>query len=120
MKNLIKYSMAIGLAVGVTAASTSTSAHDSADDVVKHRMEAMGNLGSAMKGIKANLKPETTEHHEGLLKAATMIMDHSGVHLNKLFPEGSGGGKSRALPAIWEKKDQFDSISQRLQDSTVL
>ncbi|MDZ7684034.1 MAG: cytochrome c [Gammaproteobacteria bacterium] len=31
----------------------------------------------------------------------------------ELFPEGSGGGKTEALPVIWEEPEDFD---QRMQD----
>ncbi len=119
MNKTLKLGAALGVALGLAAVSTSISAHDGATGVVKERMGSMANLGSAMKGIKANLQASTKEQNEGLLLAATMIMEHSGGNLNKLFPKGSTDAPSRALPSIWENKAQFDAISNRLNDASL-
>jgi cytochrome c556 len=34
--------------------------------------------------------------------------------IHELFPEGSGGGKSEALPAIWEHWDDFTAKADEL------
>ena len=119
MRKLVKTTSVLAMVIALGASPTMLTAHDGAEGVVKERMHAMLNLGSAMKGIKANLKASNAAQNEALLLAATIIMESSGDHLNKLFPEGSDKAPSRAHPAIWEKKDQFDAISNSLQDASL-
>jgi cytochrome c556 len=45
-------------------------------------------------------------------------LSHFGHSIAGLFPEGSGGPDSRALPAIWENKADFDARAKAFGDAS--
>jgi cytochrome c556 len=47
-------------------------------------------------------------------KAALMIIAADNEVFPTLFPDDSKGGKSKALPAVWEKKDAFAALSMKM------
>ncbi len=74
----------------------------------KHTMEAVGGHTQALFDILGG-KVDHTGHlaaHADALKALSGVVP-------ALFPEGSGGGDSDALPAIWEDAEDF---AERLGD----
>jgi cytochrome c556 len=106
-------------AILVIAGAATLFAHTGATGIVKERMGYMADMGSAMKGIKANIEADTVPANEALLLAATMLSNHSGENLNRLFPEGSDHKPTRALPAVWTDKADFDAISNQLHENSL-
>jgi cytochrome c556 len=88
-------------------------AHEDATGVVKERMDLMDSQKDAMKLIGDMAKGKTPFDAEAATKAATDIAT-TAKKIPDLFPEGSGGGKSEALPAVWEKWDRFTGDADEL------
>jgi len=92
-------SVIAAVALGVTAVA----AHD---DVIKERQEAMKSIAGAAKGPGAALKGEApfdlAKIHESLA-----VFQKQAEQLKSLWPEGSDNGETAALPAVWQKRDDF-------------
>ncbi len=116
-QNTIKRLIAIGL---VTAAFNATAvAHNGATGIVKKRMNAMSAIGKAVKSIATMVKGDTGYDRAALKAAASTIRGHSGDNLTRLFPAGSGGGKSEARPDIWQNWEQFEMLADELNRQAV-
>ena len=77
-------------------------ADDGAIEYRKHTMQAVGGHTQAMFDVltgKVDHGAHLTAHADALKGLSTIAMT--------LFPEGSGGDETDALPAIWEKPDDF-------------
>lgn len=89
-------------------------AHVNATGIVKERMDAMVIVGKANKALSAMFKGEVEYDPLKVEEAALLINEHAGEAITKLFPEGSGGMPSEALPAIWEDWASFVAIADDL------
>jgi len=88
-----------------------------ADDAgeIKYRQSVMKSIGGHMGAIV------------GILKGQTINKEHLAVHtqgiaelskiVGHIFPKGSDFGETEALPAIWEKPDDFSKAVKMLQDA---
>lgn len=81
-------------------------------DVVKDRE-------AAMKAMSAAVKPAAGMLKGGKFDLATVQKSLDAIAANaqaslKLYPESSKGAKSSALPAVWEKKADFDGRLRKL------
>lgn len=74
-----------------------------AQDVIEQRIKLMKANGAASKALKAAV-PE--KDYATIQVKAKDIAEGMGK-VEALFPKGSTSDKSRALPAIWEKWDDF-------------
>ena len=92
--------------------SFNLSAHDGATGVVKQRMEAMSDMGDAMKAMASMVKGKQAFEPTLFIQSGETIVEHSDM-MPKLFPAGSMVGKSEALPAIWQQWDDFVSLGYR-------
>ena len=105
-----------GLAAIVILAGASANGPAQAQDkmmAMKDRVALMKELGKNLGPIGKTVKGEMAADYAALAANASVIRDNA-MKLHDLFPEGSGGGESRALPAIWEKKADFDSYFVKL------
>lgn len=92
------------------------------ETVQKYRESVMkaigGHMGAMVNGLKGPVLPEYLGLHAKAMTDLAEMAPH-------IFPEGSGGAKTEALPAIWEKPDDFknrmvDFVSAaRAMDSAV-
>jgi cytochrome c556 len=73
------------------------------EDVIEKRQKLMKNNGAAAKAIKGAMEQKDYATIETKAKDIGNNMDK----VADLFPKGSTSEKSRALPAIWEKWDEF-------------
>ena len=97
--------MAATFAVGAIAQDMAVDpaiASMSPDQHVAARKAAMKENGGALKAAGAQTGAEASASADILIKNYTNFM--------ALFPEGSAVGDSKALPAIWENKADFDAI----------
>lgn len=94
----------------------SAAAHSGATGVVKKRMDLMGKIGKDMKAIKVMIQKKSPFDADKIMQHATSIHEAS-LHITTVFPKGSLGGKSEALPAIWENWDRFSSLAEQLTSS---
>ena len=92
--------------------SFNLSAHDGATGVVKQRMEAMSDMGDAMKAMASMVKGKQAFEPALFIQSGETIAEHSDM-MPKLFPAGSMVGKSEALPTIWQQWDDFVSLGYR-------
>nr|WP_274609897.1 cytochrome c [Rhodobium orientis] len=90
-------------------------AHGGASGIVKQRMDAMKEMGDAVKATSAMFKGEAEYDAETVRKTARTINAHSGAALIKLFPEGTDHAPSEALPKIWNDRERFEDLANRLE-----
>jgi len=88
-------------------------AHEGATGVVKERMEAMKTMEERMKAMAAMLKGERQWNLPYVETSARQIAKHAN-DLPRLFPTGSDGHPSEALPSIWQEKQRFEQLAQEL------
>jgi cytochrome c556 len=91
-------------------------AETSAENAIKYRhavMEAMAGHTSAFSMIAFGM----VDHPEFLQSHANALAD-AGAQLTMLFPEGSGGGETDALPAIWEEPEKFGAAVAKAEKAT--
>ena len=95
------------------ASATLALAHEGATGVVKERMDLMESQKDAMKLIGDMAKGKTPFDAAKAAEAARDI-SVTAKKIPELFPEGSGGDKSEALPAVWKKWDRFTANADDL------
>ena len=100
-------------AATVLAVATLGLSHEGATGVVKERMDLMDGQKEDMKLIGDMAKGNTPFDAAKAAEAARHISSTS-KQIPELFPEGSGGGESDALPSIWEDFDRFTKSAENL------
>ncbi|MCB1355317.1 MAG: cytochrome c [Maritimibacter sp.] len=100
----------------IVASSTALAAfaHGGATGVVKERMDAMADMGEAVKTIAPMMQGEVAYDAEIVRQAAETFSRHAGDTMTALFPEGSGGAPSVAKEAVWSKWEEFSELADRL------
>ena len=105
-----------GLAAAVLAAGMTVNAPSQAQDkmmMMKDRVALMKEMGKNLGPIGKTVKGEMAADYAALAMNASVIRD-TAKKVEAMFPADSGGGESRALPAIWEKKADFDAYWGKL------
>ncbi len=77
------------------------------------RIAKMKELGGSMKAIAAVAKGEA--EYSPALNAKAETVQKIAMEMASLFPEGSGGEKTRSKPEIWTKKAEFSAAIKDLQ-----
>lgn len=105
----------LALVSALHVAPATVDAQEDATAIVEYRQSIMQSFRVHMGGVRAAL-------------ANTVPMDHAGNHavafhemalsLANAFPEGSASPDSRALPAIWETRDDFMNKVSAIQAAT--
>ena len=98
--------VALGLCVAATAIVTAAPADVAA---IKSRQDKLRDMGSALKQIDDELKKRSPDW-DNVIMANVQILHDRSPFLLKWFPKGTGpesGAKTYALPAIWQKGDDF-------------
>ena len=98
--------LSIGLAVAWGAGAADNPAHQ--------RHEAMETVQESFKPLRAIAVKEAPFDAAVVKKNATTILDKL-KEAHGLFPEGSGGGDSRAKPEIWTDRAGFDQAMKDAQ-----
>lgn len=88
----------------------SQSSFADAEGEIKYRQGVMGAVGGHMSAMAAILRNQV--HFDQFRLHADAMADLADV-VPHVFPEGSGDGKTEALPEIWEEPEDFES---RLDD----
>ena len=84
---------------------------------IKPRQDKLRDMGGALKAITDEIKKGRIDWDNTVIPNAQTIKDRSGYLLN-WFPKGSGpetGKKTYALPAIWQKTDDFQKLGKAMQ-----
>ena len=88
---------------------------------VKQRQDKLRDMGGALKAITDELKKPKVDWDNTIIPNAQTIKDRS-VYLLNWFPKGTGpdaGVKTYALPAIWQKQDDFTKIGKAAQAEAI-
>lgn len=109
----IKFYFIAGAMVAATVVTAF--AHSGATGIVKKRMDAMSDMGKATESLTKIMRGKQAYDAETVRTHAATIRSHAGTALIELFPEGSDGHPSEALPAIWSDWDRFSDLAQRLE-----
>src|SRR6201996_3233880 len=87
---------------------------------IKPRQDKLRDMGGALKAITDELKKPKVDWDNVIIPNTQTIKDRSAYLLN-WFPKGSGpesGVKTYALPAIWQKSDDFTKLAKAMQAET--
>jgi len=89
---------------------------------IKPRQDKLRDMGGALKAINDEIKKGKIDWDNTVIPNARTIKDRSAYLLN-WFPKGSGpetGKKTYALPAIWQKNDDFQKLGKAAQAEAVV
>ena len=89
-------------------------------DLIKSRQDKLRDMGGALKAIDDELKKRTIDWDNVILPNADTLQSRSGFLLG-WFPKGSGpesGVKTYALPALWQKGDDFTKLGKAMMAET--
>ncbi len=84
-------------------------------DTIAARQANFKQMGKGMKAISEQIKSPTPSLEA--IKAGAAAIDEAAGKVGGYFPAGSGpqtGVKTEALPAIWQKNDEFKSDTAKL------
>lgn len=90
-------------------------AHTGATGVVLERMQGMSAMGESIKTLTPMMRGQVPYDADLVRREADAMVGHSGEQMARLFPEGSGGGVSKALPSVWEDSEQFAALAEDLK-----
>ena len=103
------------LGAALLLAAMSAQAHEGATGIVKERMDAMEDMAKAMKEIRRRML--ANRDLRGIASEAARIAS-AAQRLPQLFPPGSNGGPSEALPSVWRQWPKFQAEAERLVQET--
>ena len=109
------------LATGILAmAPMGVRADDDDDDLpagpIRDRHELMESIGDEAENINEAFDVGNEGFDESIIQRAGTAIALNAHKIPDLFPKGSTNPKSRALPAIWEKWDEFTKLAKQLED----
>ena len=84
---------------------------------IKPRQDKLRDMGGALKAITDEIKKGRIDWDNAVIPNAQTVKDRS-VYILNWFPKGSGPEahvKTYALPAIWQKFDDFTKQGKQLQ-----
>jgi cytochrome c556 len=107
----------LSIALGVAAPVGVLIAAASARDQQKARHDHYHELGDAFKTVRDEAragKPDMAK-----VQAAAKVVNEASVDQGRWFPAGSGpeAGKTRALPVIWQKPQDFVAAQKMFSDA---
>jgi cytochrome c556 len=103
--------VAVTMAIGATAVVAQS-------DPIAERQKILKGMGAAVKD-SGNMLKGAEPFDAAKVKAALEVVAADAAKLPTLFPEGSGTGKTAALPRIWENKADFEARWAKLgKDAT--
>jgi cytochrome c556 len=91
-------------------------AETTAENSIKYREAVMETMAGHI-GAFSLIAFGMVEHQEFLQSHADALAD-GGAQLKLLFPEGSGGDDTDALPAIWENPEEFNAAVAKAEKAT--
>jgi cytochrome c556 len=113
-KLFLSASSAVFVASLVTLAQAATPATPAEMQKVRH--EHYEALGEAFKAVRDNSRASTPDY--AALEKAAGAVNQASIDQQKWFPKGSGpeAGKTRALPEIWSKPEDFTAAQKMFSD----
>lgn len=109
---IISLLASLGVVLGVSyQALADTTPEDAADYRTAVMTSLRGHIGAASMIVRGLVESDAIVSHAKGLASGAREMDH-------LFPAGSNVGESEALPAIWEKPEEFAGAIAKAQEAT--
>ena len=114
------WSTAAAAALLATTMGVPAFAADEPPNIVKYRQALMRANSAHLTMFSAMVKDEVSWDDE--LAGHAHALHEQSQNLLRLFPEGTGKGdtevESRALPAIWERWDEFEQAVQAMEQES--
>ncbi len=110
----MKRSITIGAIIASTLGAAAF-AHSGATGVVLERMNGMSAMKKVMGDLAPMMRGEAPYDVAAAQKGAATIMAHAGGDMIKLFPEEAVPATSYAVPALWERWDDFSDLADLLE-----
>lgn len=107
-----KLTVALSIVLGVAAPVGVLIAAASARDQQKARHHHYHELGDAFKTVRDQSKAGSPDMAR--IKSAAQVVSEASIDQGRWFPHGTGpeAGKTRALPIIWEKPQDFQAAQK--------
>jgi len=106
----------VGLLMLLPAAARSHEHSNLPPGPIRDRHELMKAIGDQAKNINDAFNVGAEGFDTGIIQRSADAIAMSAHRIPDLFPKGSTGPNSRALPDIWEKWDGFVQLSKQLED----
>ncbi len=108
------------LAQSIFQTNAQASARKNADDIVKLRIDTMTLMGKGLKVILDMIKGNTAFDVVNMVETANQLFEDSLLSAKQFSDpfNSNSDAVSRALPAIWKRKDEFDRLFTDLQDQS--
>jgi len=103
------------MSVALVSIAAAALAHKGATGIVKERMDGMSAMGQAVKSLTPMMRGQSTFDADAVRASADVMIMHAGEQMSRLFPEGSGGMPSSAMPAVWDEWDEFTALAAQLE-----
>ncbi len=116
MKKWFLTGMACATAALVLGVSITASSAAKPKDVIKYRKAVMKSNSAIYKNIRAITRGKVD--FSAQLPNLTAALDANGRNINMLFPKGSGKGKTRAKPAIWQDMAGLKAVAAKYEAAT--
>ena len=87
-------------------------------ELQKKRHDHYHELGDAFKAVRDGAKASTPDW--AAIEKAAAAVNQASVNQQQWFPKGTGpeAGKTRALPEIWSKPDDFTAATKMFEDKS--
>jgi cytochrome c556 len=112
-----KLILALSIALGVAAPAGVLIAAASALDLQKARHHHYHELGDAFKTVRDQTRASTPSMAK--IQAAAQVINQASIDQGRWFPAGTGpeAGKTRALPHIWARPEDFKAAQKVFSDA---
>ena len=104
------YVLAVGASLGFSLCLTAALAQE---EPLKARQNLMKEIGRSVGALGAIAKGEKP-YDAATVETSLKTINTNAKAFPDLFPAGSGTGETEALPAIWEKLDDFRAKADKL------
>ncbi|MBU7581001.1 MAG: cytochrome c [Porphyrobacter sp.] len=108
-----------GEASGDSASTDTAAAKGEAPPVIKERHDNFEAIGDAFKAVRGQLDSDAPDF--ALIAAKANDINARAQKIETHFPAGTStedGFKTEALPAIWQKPEEFKAAAQKLVDES--
>jgi cytochrome c556 len=112
-----KLNVVLSITLGVAAPVGVLIAAASAQDLQKARHDHYHELGDAFKTVRDQTHAGSPDMAK--IKAAAQVINEASIDQGRWFPAGTGpeAGKTRALPVIWQRPEDFKAAQKMLSDA---
>ena len=109
--------LALSIVLGIAAPVGVLIAAQSALDLQKARHDHYHELGDAFKTVRDQTRAGTPNMTK--IKSAAQVINEASIDQGRWFPAGTGpeAGKTRALPEIWKRPDDFKAAQRVFSDA---